>query len=166
MTAKGLVKLNGEWVSKDEFAKRTAKGKLRVTATYFYNEFKGNVPNEAAVFAIPKDKGLQGKKIPGNQIAMMTWRSSGTASTFMESIGGGFAWAGGDGKAELRLVPGEYTLLVLMDIRPYLASDGKELSQWFELPFAKSHGVLGRYDTMPVTVYPNDTTETSINLKY
>jgi hypothetical protein len=143
------------------------KGKLRVTATYFFNDFKGNVPNEAAIFAIPADGGLQGQRIPGNQIAMLDFKKGDKAEAFMKRIGGDVAWAGGDGRAELRLSPGEYQVVVLMDVRPYFSSDlhGSILSQWFSPEFSRSHGILGRYAYKNVTVISGDTTELSLNLK-
>ncbi|MBM4125460.1 MAG: DUF4339 domain-containing protein [Nitrospira sp.] len=166
MEAKGYVKHRGQWVTKEEYAKLTARGKLRLTATYFYNDFKGNVPGEAAVFAIPKDRGLQGKKIPGRSFWTKSYHDDGLRK-FMEDIGGAFGWAGGDGRVELRLEPGSYEVLVLMEVLPYFSSDihARILVTWFSEEFAKSHGVLGRYGTETVEVYPSDTTEASINLK-
>ena len=163
MASKGYVRHKGQWLTREEYAKL---GKLRVTATYFYNDFKGNVPNVAAVFAIPKEKGLQGKKIPGNYFFSLKTNQD-QLKKFMDDIGGAFGWAGGDGKVELRLEPGSYEVLVLMDVRPYLSSDLHKviLAYWFSPKFAQLHGGLGRYATKTVEVYPNDTTEISLNLK-
>jgi hypothetical protein len=166
MVSKGYVRHKDQWMTREEYAKLTARGKLRVTATYFYNDFKGNVPNEAAVFAIPKEKGLQGKKIPGNFFWSLQL-AQGPLRKLMDDVGGAFGWAGGDGKVELRLEPGSYEILVLMDVRPYFYSDLHKniLAQWFSSEFAESHAVLGRFATKTVEVYPNDITEASVNLK-
>ena len=149
-------------------AKMTAIGRLKVTATYFYNDFKGNVPGTAVVFAIPIETGLQGKKIPGQYYSMLEGEIAQVVLTdFMEKVRGSVGWAGGDGKAELRLFPGTYRILVLMDIKPYFYTEYHKqiLAEWFTQEFAECHAVLGRYKTKLATVYPGETTEMSINLK-
>lgn len=149
----------------EQYATITANGKLRITATYFYNEYKGNMPDEAVILAFPDKEELKQTEVPARVFDLAIFRSK--YEKFMTDLGGGYAVTGGDGKADMRLAPGKYEVWVLMDKMPYIQGQFTErlLRCRFSEEFAKSHSTLGRVKFVNAEVYPNDTTELSVNLK-
>jgi hypothetical protein len=170
MVAKGNVKVGSRWVTKDEYARLTARGKLRITATYFNNNLKVNVPGKAAVFAIPRETGLGGQKLP----LSTTFGDESTfdvVRNFLNERGGGFELAGGDGKADLRLPPGKYRVIVIVLVSMEYQGDqhkaicelkSRTLSEWFSPQFSSSESQLHFLATKDVEVFADETTEASV----